>query len=371
MKQSFRMGYLRQLCTLDVSSAALMPVALDEFAAMLDLDMCCFNWTTVTGGLSHAHTAGLTPPPAVVERYAQQYVNEEETELGITTRQRGYRPQILSGSRDLGGGFARTILYNEILKPIGLRYILNASVFAGGRLIGTVACNRMSDQKEFSAADGRQLTQMLPYLALAATTRAAAPDDWSEASERGLLLIDSGGAIKHADTLGLNRLYRATRNTRPAAMQINLDELMQAPLRTLAARLVAIDTGLPAPAPEIVLSAEGRRFRLCARSLRTGLHEPLELIAVTVSEWLPKALRLLPQLRDSGLSVRQRELSLYLLDGLTLADAARRMSVTLNTAHDYLDVIYSKLRVKSREGLQAWLHSALTAPPSLARLEAG
>lgn len=364
MKQSSRVGYLRQLCTLNVSQAALMPAALDEFADIFGLDMCCFNWTTATGGLSHAHTAGVIPPPAVVERYAQQYVNREESELGITTRQRAHRPQVLSGSRDLGRGFVRTVLFNEILRPIGLRYILGAGVFAEGRLVGTLACNRGPDRREFSATDDRRLAQMLPYLALAATAREVdPPEHWSEQDERGLLLIDRHGAIKHADSLGLNRLYRATRNTTPVAAQVRLDEAMQAPLQALAAAVVAVDAGvLRAPAPGMVLYAEGRRFSLGARSLRADIREPLELIVVTVSEWVPRMLHLLPRLRDRGLSARQRELSLHVFEGRTLPDAARRMSVTLNTAHDYLGAIYGKLGVNSRDGLQAWMHSAMAAP---------
>lgn len=358
MKQSFRMSYLRQLCTLDVSEAALIPAVLQEFSAIFDLDMCCFNWLSHDGSISHAHLAGLLPPIDIVERYATEYVNQDETELGITTRQRLHRPQILSGSRDLGQRFLGTIAYNKFVRPIGLRYMLSASIFSDTGVTATVSCMRMGDQREFSRADDQLLNQMLPYLTLASVARISLNDEqWSEESERGILLIDTHGSIRHADALALNRLYRATRNTRTAGTRSRIDTAMRAPLRLLAQRLRRIEAGIRTQPPELRLQTEGRRFGITARALRSSPTEPLDLIAVSISEWVPGILQVLPWLREHGLSTRQRELALHLHGGVTLADAARLMDVRLSTAQDYLSVIYTKLGVKSRDALLLRLHT--------------
>ena len=92
MKQSSRMSYLRQLCTLEVAGSALMPAAIAQVSELLGADMCCFNWVTDQGELTHAHTVGVLPAPDVVQRYTQQYVNQSERELGVTTRELARRP---------------------------------------------------------------------------------------------------------------------------------------------------------------------------------------------------------------------------------------------------------------------------------------
>ncbi len=357
MKQSFQAGFLRQLCTLAVPEAALVPAVIGELAGMLHLDMCCFNWTMSDGTLSHAHTAGLVPPMEIVERYTRQYVNREEVELGITTKQRAHRPQVLSGSGNLGRKFVDTVLHNEILKPLHLRYILHAGVFADNTLVGTLACNRMADQKEFGAADRRRLLELLPYVAMATRSRECLDDGWREEREHGVLVINSAGAIQHADAVGLNRLYRATRQTGKTDSNAGSNDTLHAPLKILAERMMLIERGLPAPTPEVTLHTEGRRFRFTARALRTSTAEPLQLLLVTAIEQVSASLRVLPWLRDRGLSMRQRELALHVLRGATLPEAARAMGVTLSTAQDYLDALYVKLGIKSREALLVQLHT--------------
>ncbi len=359
------MAYLRQICTLDVSEAALVPAVLQEFSALLNLDMCCFNWLSSDGSISHAHTAGLLPPVEMVERYALTYVNRDESEMGITTRQRLHRSQILSGSRDLGRRFLNTVAYNEFALPIDIRFLLNASIFSGADVVATIACQRMADQREFGATDDRQLAHALPYLALASAPRPPTEEStWSEESERGVLVIDTRGGILHTDALALSRLYRATRRTR-AADRGGIDAAMRAPLQQLARQLRQIDAGEAVSAPDIRLFGEGRRFDITARALRADPAKPLELIAVSVAEWVPGALRVLPWLRKQGLSLRQRELTLHLYDGRSVAEAACVMGIAPRTAEDYLSLVYEKLAVKSREALLLRLHMLAVAPDAV------
>ena len=363
MKQSSRINYLRQLCSLQVAGSALMPVVIAQVSELLGSDMCCFNWLTDQGELSHAHTVGLLPSPEVVQRYTQQYVNRAERELGVTTRELAGRPAQMVGSRSLGARFLHTVLFNDILQPMGLRYILSAGVFVDGRMVGTLACNRMSDQAEFSASDTRQLAHVLPYLALACTQQEAADTPWSEEDERGALIVNMQGAICHADGLGLHRLYRATHNA-ASHVGANMDELMSRPLRLLTQRIAAIEAGTASLLPDMTLVSDGRRFTLKARSLRTSPHQPLDRVLISIGEWIPTALKTLPWLQAQGLSARQRELALLMSQGASLPEAALRLGVSRHTASSYLDIIYAKLGVNNREALRVQLlcASAVKAP---------
>lgn len=359
MNSSIDLRYFRQLCTLRADSSAIILDAIGEVAQAMDMDMCCFNWVDERGELSHAHTAGISPALAVVEHYTQHYVNREEAELGITTQQRTHRPQIIAGSREMGHKFRNTVLHNEILKPIGLRYIAAGSVLTQGRLVATFSGNRAADRREFNQAEYAQLEHILSYLALAAMPREPSETSWHEQNERAMLIVDRHGAIQYADELAQNRLYRATQ--RHLGNAAGKADAAHPVLQDLATAILLIERGAEMTAPRKSLVVDGRRFVFTAQALRKNPEQALEFVAISIEEWVPDTLRLLPWLREHNLSLRQRELTLHIRDGLTLADAARVMNIKPSTAEDYIDVIYRKLNVRNREALLQRLYTFNTS----------
>ena len=357
MKQSSKLAYLRQLCNLQVPESALVPQVLTELSELLHLDMCCFNWVDGSGDISHAHTAGITPPMSVITRYISEYVNAEEVELGLTTRDMRQHPSRFLGSSSFGSGFCETILFNEILRPIGLKYITNIGVFQGGRMLGTLSCNRSGDQREFSAADTQTLGFILPYLATAAKPRGDIEVQWSQQEEHGLILIDTQGRIKHADALGISRLTRATQSSHSSSSRHRSNDHLLTPLKALAQEVLKLEAGQVISPPELTFLNQGSRYVLRARAMRASPGESLSLIAVSIMQWTPHALKLLQWLSARGLSLRHRELALALIEGNTVSQAAKRLAVTQGTAQDYLDAIYLKLEVRSRQALLEKMHS--------------
>jgi DNA-binding CsgD family transcriptional regulator len=351
MKNSSKLTYLRQLCTLNVPESALMPQVLSELSELLHLDMCCFNWVDGNGDISHAHTAGLCPPPSMIARYVGQYVNDEESELGLTTRDMRLHPNRFLGSRALGQGFSETILFNDILRPLGLKYISNIGVFLGGRMFGTLSCNRSGDQREFSDKDTQNLSLVLPYLAMAAKPRHELDLEWHQEENHGLILIDTQGRIKYADELGILRLYQATRCAQSGTLKTHSDDRLLMPLKELALAMLKLEKGSETALPELQFYSEGYKYVLKARAMKASPSEPLSLISVSILQWAPHRLKLLKWLSEQGLSLRHRELALAIFDGHSIAEAAKRMAISKATAQDYLELIYVRLSVGSRQAL--------------------
>jgi DNA-binding CsgD family transcriptional regulator len=60
--------------------------------------------------------------------------------------------------------------------------------------------------------------------------------------------------------------------------------------------------------------------------------------------------------RAQGLSRRERELVMLLVDGLDTTAVARRMGITTNTVQDHLKSVFAKVHVHSRRELVATLN---------------
>lgn len=67
---------------------------------------------------------------------------------------------------------------------------------------------------------------------------------------------------------------------------------------------------------------------------------------------------------DHGLTQRQAEVAMLLVDGLTNAQIARRLGVSVSTVRKHLEAVFQRLGVQSRAAVVGVLHGAGRAPGS-------
>ena len=243
---------------------------------------------------------------------------------------------------DPAGEFFRTTLYREVYEPRGIRsqiaFLLPAPP---GIRVGLVV-NR--DGAEFSVAERALLTELRSHLvniyrlvshAEAARRRdaALADDGWS------VVLVDDAGTVLQSNEV-------AVAIGRAAGVDLSV-----------GARLDSLWAAMAGPL--------GDRWAVSrsAASVRAGAAFAARLVRSSVGPhvlWIRRPRRLTAKdVEALGLTARQAEVALLLVDGYTNAAIAQRLGLAESTVRHHMEAIFDRLGVRSRAAVVGRLQAAV------------
>jgi PAS domain-containing protein len=191
--------------------------------------------------------------------------------------------------------FARTALYNEFYRPLGLRHAMSFRLPRPRHLLVGFSLNRA--RHDFREEDRMRLNVLRPHLIKAyenaqAWDRVLADcqslEEAVEASRVGLVLLGEGGRVEHANALGvkaIDRYFDQRRTRAPDRLPGDLEEWVRGQAR--------IREDLSAAGSEpLVVARDGRRLvvRLVSGASRSVL--VLREVAVLIEARLVRALGL-------------------------------------------------------------------------------
>lgn len=254
--------------------------------------------------------------------------------------------------------FERTVFYNEFLRPISIHHVMLVGVARHGEPLAILGFHRPQSAPAFSRRDVQLAEASLPFFRNAAQRFLAAErfdeQAWmieklaDEATGDGVLILDGNFeplyASSGAEALLSETVLNAGRTPIPAA-------IVQA-----CRRLKAQKPGRSERVGETTDSAEvemttprGRRKARISLRQRDGHGEALRF--VVCFERFDRPLIEDARMRAIGLSAREREIAQLVGIGLTNANIAARLCISVRTVENHLRSIYDKARVNNRTAL--------------------
>lgn len=261
----------------------------------------------------------------------------------------------LLSNRDL----VRTDFYRGLLKPHGLLHCLSGVAVRRGQLVYCVSVHRGPDEAAYGEREKSGLRAVLAHLSLALENR------WRLRQSGDLikvlksvvdrhpnpsLLVDGDGRIVHCNRSALalsapraglciegGRLAAATSIDR-AALREAIRDVARAAATDVAEATRAVTLSVPGARHPAVVSvhAAGRVFQA-----ETGEIDELVLVTARNPDF-EHDLHTCSFVKQFGLSPAQARVGVMIISGHSLADTARKLHVSDNTARSHLKQIFQK-----------------------------
>lgn len=349
MKKSTELAHVRQLCSLGLGGAAIMPALLRSARQIVPSDSAGFFWVDAQGELTNMFAERLLPP-ALMQRYFERYYDGAEHSFPRRVRERMARREYV-GAVDADGALERTPYYQEILRPLGVHRVLFAVVHDGDLPLGQVSLYRGRDAAPFTTAEAESLGSVARYLAQALSVEPGAlsalpPYQFRDGDEDALIVCNAAGEIAlasyrsyallaHASGEALNR----TTMTGPSG-----GALARAGRGLLAGLVSKLGANVPTDrsSQAVVAGNAWGRFRLRAYALGE------DCFGVLIQRHEHLLVRLLDAMRTLPLSPQQRQAALLLAQNKSDAEVAAATGVTANTARYHIKQLFAKLGAHDR-----------------------
>jgi DNA-binding CsgD family transcriptional regulator len=255
-------------------------------------------------------------------------------------------------------GFFRSDLYDLIYRPQGIHLPLQAAVRdRSGRALGAMLVYRGPGERRYSPEEMTLMASFLPHIAHGMQQRPDLSPATAESEDRGLLIVQSPSHVLHVSPQARTLCHFALDRPPDTVGELGVDQAMLPILTRLSGNLRDTFSGRPSPPPTMTLKSPWGLFILRAYWLESLQSEENGLVGVTIERYEPLSLRLLRNMRASGLTERQRQLCLLLFDGMSIPAAAKRLNVSQHTIVDHLKKVYLKLDVHSRDELRSKLEA--------------
>ncbi len=325
---------------LAVLEAAVLPPA-DVHAAAIDIvgrvvpsDATC--WATVdpdTMMLTGSLTVAFTPSPEQEGRFVE--LEHAGTDANSFASLAG-RPRPVARLSDLPHRtVARSQRLHEVYRPLGLAHEARVAFTADGVCWGVAGMLRAPSSQDFDDREIRFLAEAAPLVASATRTAVRRPVDGPDGPRApAVILVDEHGRVQAAT----------------AAAQSWADALGQTHGVAVALRSVASAALRGIPDAHARLRDEHGQWVVLRASPLTTRHGDDRQIAVTVEAATPADMRRL-LLSAYGLSAREQDVSLEVLEGRSTAEIAARLFISPNTVQDHLKAVFTKVGVRSRREL--------------------
>jgi DNA-binding CsgD family transcriptional regulator len=252
---------------------------------------------------------------------------------------------LLSAAADRGGSEPAT-LFRQLLVANGLAHGLRAVLVCDGDAWGFLHLFRRQGRPEFDAVDVRFVAGLVPHLAGALRRwMLAAPDPGGAPAGPGVLVLDAANQVQSISADAEAWLAEFTEFRSPG------------PQQPLPAVVYAVACAARAPDEAAAPPAHGR-LRLSTGSWlhvrATRLHGPVDgggsQVAVVLEPARPE--QVAPVIaRAAGLSPREREVAMLVLQGRSTGEIARRLFISPYTVQDHVTAIFDKVGVRSRRDL--------------------
>jgi DNA-binding CsgD family transcriptional regulator len=357
MKRAADIANIRALCALGLRNELLIPAILEALHEIIPSACNLFDWTDAHGNLVRYFFEGPICPE-VTRRYFDEFHNRREQEAMPTFRE-VLRSAVIHSSAELNNPtFYRSALYNEIWKPQGLHYRVEAIIHGSRRQpLGSLVLYRGPDAAIFTKHEETLLGAMVPYIARALEAEESwSPDYAPQQSRRAQLSLSSEGEFLHVSQSAHKMLLLAHGGITPDAAGTAPRREMYPKVDVLVEQLRR-NEGLSHGNANLTVENAWGRFRLEAEPLASLDPAVPSTIHVTVHHDEPRVVTQRRTLGALPLSIAQKEVCSLLRAGYSQGEIAATLSVAPSTVADHVKKIYSKLDVHSVHELRCLLDS--------------
>lgn len=357
MKRAADIASIRSLCALGLPSEQLIPAILDALHQIIPSARNLFDWTDGQGNLVRYFIEGPIDT-AVTRHYFDEFHNRREQEVMPAFR-RVLEGAVVRSAGELDNpAFFRSALYNEVWKPQGLHYRVEAIVHgSGNRPLGSLVLYRAPADAIFTKDEEALLGAFVPYIARALERGGGSSQDYvARRGHRVHLSLTSEGALQCLSQDAHKMLLLAHGGITPdsAGRPPRHDSF---PTLALLVEQVRRDRDRCRGGTHLTVENAWGRFLFEAEPMLPLDANAPATIHVTIHHDEPRVVAQRRALGSLPLSAAQKEICLLLHAGYTHAEIARTLSIAPSTVQDHVKKIYSKLDVHSVHELRHLLDS--------------
>lgn len=339
---------LRQLCSLGLPATQLLPSLLPVLRELVPAAHAGFFFCDDSGQMLNLYAERMLSPQSMAHFHERHSASQFRQHY--LRRVAAARPVSRSTLPSLA---ASNAYRDEVLRPLHIGHVLYAIVRHQGRALGQLSLYREEGDAAFTDEDEQALLDVLHYLgqALAVPTPSQISSLQEHTVEEGLALLDADGRELYADDNWPRLVRLAQGNTiNPALAQQDVEQLPRFVQSVLAAACSA-----PQALYRVDTAWGQFAFRTHAMSARLQGSTAQALI---VSRMATEPLRLAQGAAAAGLSPQQREVAVLMAQGLSNAEIADRLGVSLNTAGYHAKQVFTRLQVHERSAIARVLGAA-------------
>ena len=344
---------LRQLCNLGLPAPVLLPSLLPALRAVVPATHAAFFYCDAQGHMVNMYAERMLPPEAMTRYYERHY------RADISAFSSAYL-RLVAGSdpvsfrtisaQEKAGDYSR-----EVLSQLAVGHVMYGIVRSpdnGREPIGQLSLYRGVDDAPFTSVDADALRDVMHYLgrALLASPYVQVTAPSEQVAEEAMAVLDEAGELLFADDAWM-RLSRLARGE-PISPRESRDEPKA--LREFL-RGVVIAARSAKKSLHVVSSPWGQfAFRHHALDDAVGG----KATALVVSRLATEPVRLTEGASRLDLSAQQREVALMVALGMTNAEMAEKLGVSVNTAGYHVKQVFVKLGVHDRADVARLLRKA-------------
>ena len=365
-------AHLQAACELELPALSLVPVLLEALHDVVPSSRNLFDWTDDDGQLLHYFIEGPVDE-AIARHYFDEFHNRREAEVMPAFDSLTRAPAGVRSAAELDHpAFFASALYNEIWRPQGMKYRMEAVLRGSrGQLIGSLVLYRGPGDRCFTPQDETRLHSLLPMLSGALERNTLPAEPLRHVPRPGAtqtLLIGADGRVCHASAGARRLLMLARGGITREGLEAPL-EVLAGPLLQPMLHLLRLQPGMPPPQTAVHDNAFGR-FTLVATVLAPlptvavpGV-PPVPLVQVMLHWSEPHHQALQRALRQLPLTAGQAAVCRELYNGLSQAAIGSRLGVSPTTVVDHARKLYRTLGVRSVMELRALIDEAVLSPPA-------
>ena len=354
---------IQRLCCLGVGSEMLMPDLIREVNELIRLRGGFFLWMNTNRERTNSYSMGPIPTAALYHK--EFHLTPRETDVVVPVSELMASPssnavhQFWSILRVDYPTFLLSDYYNEVCRPWDIHEVVTMVVREAKRNHGVFEIYRASGEPPFQPRDFKLLEAVAAFAAHAMTPGPVAEDTFVGSEDRGLLVADVDGRVRHT-ARQTERLLQMALGLRLKTWATTNRHNVHGPLPEIVRLGRSLsDTAkgmIGQPPPVLRLANLFGEFVLRAYWLdSTEGAEQTRHVGITIERQVPRALALHRRLEDLPLTGREKQLCVLLAHDRPRHDLADTMGVSIGTVITHQSSIYAKLGVHSRTGLLAAL----------------
>lgn len=323
---------------------------VDWLQRSVGFDGWCLTQTDPETMLPASAAAGNSPAVGSQQRFWQLEHQVPDVNKLASLASGGEPARALSIST--GGDLARSRRWDEIMRPAGTGDELRAALLTGGYCWGSLSLYRSSADRCYSDDDVRYVAQVLRPAAagVRGTWAAGIPASCRLEEGPGTVVVMADGTLLTATPQAWRWLARLDHGPQGGRGQT----IMYA-VTTRVASLASAGAAEPAASVR-TRTSDGCWLEIHASLLDRAV--PGYDVAITLQPAAPSRISPL-MMAAHALSARERQIARLILDGRTLAEIARALHISLNTAKDHSKAIFRKTGAHSRPELTRCLTGQL------------
>lgn len=359
MKQSAVRARIRQICCLGLPGELLMASLLPALRELVPSDSAAFFWVDARGEMRNMYAERMLPPD-VMSLYFERYYDGREASFRRAFFERASQPDgVVATTPDADA--TRSAYYNEILRKLDAHHVLYGIVREQGSALGQLSLYRSQEAPAFTARERSELGSVMRYVAHGLAGGDAQPEagfTFQDSDDEAMLVTDRSGRVRHASEKGRRLLVLATTSEiNPASLKASVNERARQALRSLCARLDAVEHGEESSPPVMTFDAGWGRHIMRAYWLHDDHEAADALIGVRIQRQEPMILRFVQAMGRLPLSPQQREIALMIAQGRSNQEMAEGLGVSGNTVAYHIKQLFLKLDVHDRAGAIARITS--------------